>query len=511
MIPRAGQNASLECHIRSLEERLKMKLAAKLILLFVVAVIAVTAMASHFTSKQFFANVENRHAAIAESVATVGDQADFHQAISSGDKARFESIVQTVSNGGTHVRWVWLDDPDNIEFRPFLEDGSWIDENTRSTFSTTGISTQGRRMYFTYVPYVVDGRSGAVEITSPLNDVESQSRYTWLATLFAIAAMGLLSIGVIIIAGVRWIARPLESLTDKMQRVGQGDFSSDLKIHSKDELGQLAAAVNSMCDRLRQQQATIQRETNQRIEAIEQLRHADRLKTVGELAAGFAHEVGTPLNVISGRAEMILSDKTLPPDQIVKHTTAIKTESIRISEIIQKLLDFSRRTPSRKSMLDLRDVIQHSVDMILPLAETRQIEIEVSVPDSAAETSFDFNQMQQVLMNLIDNAIDASTKNQTVSVILSPVNPDASSKNNSPDDSKQEPARRWTIQVIDHGRGIAADIQTEIFQPFFTTKEVGSGTGLGLSIVHGIVEEHDGTIDCQSEPGSGTTITIYLP
>ena len=164
-----------------------------------------------------------------------------------------------------------------------------------------------------------------------------------------------------------------ELLTEKMERVGQGDFSSDLDIHSNDELGELSSAVNQMCQRLSKQQATIISQTNQRIEAMEQLRPCHRLKTVGQLAAGFAHEVGTPLNVVSGRAEMILSQPDLSPEQLKKHATAIKDESIRISDIIHKLLDFARRSPSRKSHGDLCEVIKHSVELIRPLTDKRKV------------------------------------------------------------------------------------------------------------------------------------------
>jgi signal transduction histidine kinase len=315
------------------------------------------------------------------------------------------------------------------------------------------------------------------------------------APILTVGGMGLLSIGGIMLAGVRWIARPLQQLTEKMERVGQGDFSSDLDINSNDELGMLSDAVNQMCERLRRQQDTIEHETNQRIETMEQLRHADRLKTVGQLAAGFAHEVGTPLNVISGRAEMILGESPLPADQVAKHATAIKDESDRISTIVHKLLDFARRSPSQKSKGDLRDVIKRSAELIRPLTEKRNINLNTDLPTDSADVNFDFNQFQQVLMNLIDNAVDASREGQSVDIVL----------------KQRSSGDRWAIQIIDHGSGIDSELQDNIFQPFFTTKEVGSGTGLGLSIVHGIVEEHDGTIRCESEMDLGTTITIELP
>jgi signal transduction histidine kinase len=121
--------------------------------------------------------------------------------------------------------------------------------------------------------------------------------------------------------------------------------------------------------------------------------------------------------------------------------------------------------------------------------------VNTDLTDGPAESNFDFNQLQQVLMNLIDNAVDASNEGQAVDVVL----------------KKRSTGNRWAIQIVDHGSGIAADLQNDIFQPFFTTKEVGSGTGLGLSIVHGIVKEHDGSIRCESEVDLGTTITIELP
>lgn len=469
----------------------KMKLAAKLILLFIIAVTAVTIMASQLASMQSFAGLEKRHRAIASSVDANQKTSGFQTAANTGTNIYFENLVRTLANNGTRIRWTWLE-TDSLVVRI---DPSIINNSSGQPVSTIDTASSGKRKYFTYVPVTLDGRQGAVEIATPLNDLDSQSRSNWFTAIFIIVATGFMCIGVVMIAGVRWIATPLASLTKKMERVGKGDFSSDLKIHANDELGQLAGAVNQMCDRLRQQQQTIEKETHQRIDAIEQLRHADRLKTVGQLAAGFAHEVGTPLNVISGRAEMILSDPNRSPEQIAKHATAVKTESERISKIIQKLLHFSRRSPSQKSTNDLREVIQHSVDLIQPLADKQRIKLIATLPATPAEASFDFNQLQQVIMNLIDNAVDASSADQTVTICLHP----------QPIDGQ------WKIEVIDHGSGIEQNQLDVIFEPFFTTKEVGSGTGLGLSIVHGIIEEHGGSIDCQSDLEKGTTMTVRMP
>ena len=247
-----------------------MKLAAKLILLFIIAVTAVTLMASQLSSMQSFANLEKRHREIAVSVDSIHTTPEFEKAIIEvGNNVYFERMVRTFSNHGTRIRWVWLDDEVESDYRPAIANPTVLKSSQGQKISITGTTRHGRRKYFTYLPVTLDGRAGAVEISTPLNDLDSQSRSTWITALFTIVATGLLSIGVVMIAGVRWIANPLAALTKKMERVGKGDFSSDLKIHSNDELGQLAGAVNQMCDRLRQQQHTIESETNQRIEAID--------------------------------------------------------------------------------------------------------------------------------------------------------------------------------------------------------------------------------------------------
>jgi len=467
-----------------------MKLAGKFILIFILAVIAVTAVSSHFTSKQFFESVEDRHE---EMTDLMQDQTEFQEAIETGDPIHIRQFVQTVTDESMQVRWVWFEQTTSREFQPAVDDARSI---SREGIASSMIgSTDGKRSLFTYYPVESQGRDGAIEIASSLEPVDAQAKQTWLTALLSIGVMGLFSIGVVMTLGVRWIAQPLGALTQKMERVGKGDFSNDLKIQSNDELAQLAVAVNQMCEQLQKQKCEIENETNQRIEALEQLRHADRLKTVGQLAAGFAHEVGTPLNVVTGRASMILTDKSMSQEKVWENAEAIQSESERISAIIKKLLDFARRGGSQKTVGDLRQVVHHAVDLVQPLAAKRNNMIQVDLPDSPAECEFDFNQMQQVMMNLIDNAVDASQPGDTIEINLAPAHD----------------ANRWVLDVIDHGEGVDPASRSSIFEPFFTTKDVGAGTGLGLSIVYGIVQEHGGSIELKSEPGQGSRFRILLP
>ena len=467
-----------------------MKLAGKFILIFILAVVAVTAVSSHFTSKQFFASVEERHE---EMTDLMTHQAGFHEAIDSGDPIHIRQVVQTVTDELMQVRWVWFEQTTSREFRPALDQASTVSE--RGTTSSLVGMANGERALFTYYPVESKGRNGAIEIASSLEPVDAQSKQTWLTALLLIGVMGLFSIGVVMTAGVRWIAQPLSALTRKMERVGHGDFSSDLEIHSNDELGQLASAVNQMCEQLQEQKCKIDNETNQRLLAMEQLRHADRLKTVGQLAAGFAHEVGTPLNVVTGRASMILTDHDMSPEKVQENARAIKSESERISAIIKKLLDFARRGGSQQAVGDLRQVVHRAVDLIRPLAAKRSIGIKTTMPDKGAFCEVDFNQMQQVVMNLIDNAVDASVDGDQIDISL------------TPDIDQQS----WVLDFTDHGEGMDLETQAKVFEPFFTTKGVGSGTGLGLSIVHGIIDEHGGKIELKSAVGQGSQFRISLP
>ncbi len=467
-----------------------MKLAGKFILTFIVAVIAVTAVSSHFTSKQFFESVEERHE---EMTDMVREQTEFKDALASGDPVHIRQFVKTVTDETMRVRWVWFEQTASREFRPSVDDARLLSQEGFLS-STIGFS-EGKRALYTYYPLESKGRRGAIEVTSSLEPVDAQAKQTWLTGLLSIGVMALFSIGVVMTLGVRWIAQPLGALTRKMERVGQGDFSSDLQISSHDELGQLAAAVNQMCEQLQEQKQEIEAEANQRIQALEQLRHADRLKTVGQLAAGFAHEVGTPLNVVAGRASMILTDPQMPLEKVRESAKAIKSESERISAIIKKLLDFARRGDSQKTVGDLRQVVHHAVDLIQPLAAQQNNMIEISLPDTPARCELDFNQMQQVMMNLIDNAVDASEPGSAIEIKLAADNTD----------------QCWLLDVVDHGQGIESAIEPNIFEPFYTTKDVGDGTGLGLSIVHGIVQEHGGSIALTSELGEGSRFRIKLP
>ncbi len=225
---------------------------------------------------------------------------------------------------------------------------------------------------------------------------------------------------------------------------------------------------------------------------IDQLRHADRLATIGKLASGVAHELGTPLNVISGRAE-IAATENLGPKERVENAKVVLAQAARMEHIIHQLLGFSRRAGQTRSPTSVLSLARRAVSLVESVAKKRRIELDVSGVDVRLEVSD--SEIVQVLSNLLTNAIDATNDGGRVVIeVLAP-----------------KGAEAVTIRVVDQGTGIAPPLLARVFEPFFTTKEVGKGTGLGLSVSYGIVRDHGGTIEVESTPGQGSTFSVILP
>jgi signal transduction histidine kinase len=305
---------------------------------------------------------------------------------------------------------------------------------------------------------------------------------------------------------VAWIGRPLQRLIEKTRRIGDGDLAGPLFLHGHDELTELARAVNGMCDQLATAWDRLRAETEARVEALEQLRHTDRLRTVGTLASGIAHELGTPLNVVSGRAGLILAGSgALPASKVAENAGIIKTQAERMTKIIRQLLDFARQHPREAVSLDLRTIVSETIEMLGSLAKKHGARLKVVLGDDPFTTNADRSQIQQVLTNLIVNAVQATTASSEVTVVC------RRAVMRPPQGVEGYDGEYLCIDVWDEGEGVAEENVGHIFDPFFTTKDVGKGTGLGLSIAYGIVREHGGWIDVKSERGKGSCFSVYLP
>ena len=245
----------------------------------------------------------------------------------------------------------------------------------------------------------------------------------------------------------------------------------------------------------------VERERSSRALAVEQLRHAERLNIIGKLAAGVAHELGTPLNVISGSAEML--EGTEPThSNVTRYTTIILEQTKKMTLIIRHLLDFGRRGGASRMTLDLNELGSHAVELLLPMANKRDCQLLFEAGPLSVPVVVNAMEIEQVFSNLIVNALQAMSKGGTARVRVAV----------EARETRGAAFRPFAyVTVRDDGPGISEQDIPRVFYPFFTTNEVGEGTGLGLSVSYGIVEDHGGTIEVSSEQGSGACFGVLLP
>ncbi len=341
-----------------------------------------------------------------------------------------------------------------------------------------------------------------LEVSQSLERMHAQIRDGVTAIIWQSLLLLCLAAVCVLLLGAVFVARPVGQLIDFARRVGEGDLTQRLSLRGRDELAELAQALNTMCERLAEARAQITAETNERIRTVEQLRHADRLKTVGQLAAGIAHELGTPLNVVSGHAKMITTGES-SPQEIQESARIILDQTAHITAVIRQLLDFARPNKPVPSDVDLAELARHTTHLLGHLASERRVRLTLSEPLSATLVRVDGGQIRQALTNLIVNAVQAVPSGKAVTVQLRTMSVAAP--------GSQSPRDFACLVVQDEGPGIAAEDLPRLFDPFFTTKPVGEGSGLGLSVARGIVEENGGFIEVKSTPGQGSSFAIYLP
>ena len=224
----------------------------------------------------------------------------------------------------------------------------------------------------------------------------------------------------------------------------------------------------------------------------DQLRHADRLATIGQLSAGVAHELNEPLGNILAFAQLAAKEPGVP-DQVARDLEKIVTTSLHAREIIKKLMLFARQKPPRKTQVSLNAVIEEGLYFLESRCAKEGVAVERRLATGLPEIVADPSQLNQVLVNLVVNAIQAMPEGGTLTIAT------------RPSDSYV------VLTVEDTGAGMDQEVQSRIFTPFFTTKDIHEGTGLGLPVVHGIVSSHGGTIGVDSTPGQGTRFEIRLP
>ena len=331
--------------------------------------------------------------------------------------------------------------------------------------------------------------------------------------MIAYTVFGMLTIAVLSWIFVwRVVAVPLKTLEAGTEKLAEGQLGYQIETKSHDELGDLAGSFNTMSLQLRAANEEIvawartledrvDEKTRELRRAHDQMLQAEKMASIGKMAAVVAHEINNPLSGILTYARLlrkwIENDETDEKhrDEAKQCLELIASESRRCGDLVKNLLTFSRTAPMNPEPTDLQAVVERMVRLVQHKLEMTGIQLQVDFAPDLPRIYCDAAQIEQVLVALVMNSIDAMPRGGNL-WIRARVLPDSD---------------QIEIQVRDDGSGIPPEILPHIFEPFLTTKESGRGVGLGLAISHSIIERHHGRIEVQSEVGRGTTFTIRLP
>ena len=361
------------------------------------------------------------------------------------------------------------------------------------------------------VPLEQSGRRLAVVASvsmASVDQVETQGRAVLFQ--FAIPTIAIVTLLIDVVMR-RLIHRPIGELRRTIQRVSAGDLSSRATIFRHDELGTVATGLNGMLGQLDRANDLLQQkvadataelrlrnaeleESNQRMLALrEALTRAERMAAVGQMAASVAHQVGTPLNLVSGYVQMIREDLQTDPG-VRERLRIVETQLSQVTHVLRTVLDRARQ-PSARAPIAVAALLDRACTIARPRAARSGVTLDASSGGVLGESEIrgDAAQLEIALLSLMTNAIDAMPNGGTLCV------------RGSQDDG-------WVrIEVSDTGHGISPELMPRLFDPWVTTKPEGRGTGLGLGIVREVVHTHGGRITAKSTPGEGATFVIELP
>jgi len=345
------------------------------------------------------------------------------------------------------------------------------------------------------------GHIGGVSIlrhTSLMEKEIEKSKWSIVVTIFVLICGTL----VLILLGTRkWVTHPISKLMDGINHLSKGDLGHQIDLRRRDELSQLAQAFNQMAVDLRIARERILQEAETKLELERSLRQSEKLATIGQLASELAHEIGTPLNIIHGRAELI--QKRLGENaEIHKYLDIILHQTERITKIIQQLLGLVRKKKPEWKALNIGIILENTLDLLDQQIQKQSVRVVKDVTDNLPLVNGNPDQLQQVFLNLILNAIQSMPEGGRLCL-------SASMKRISREGFEEDRRQYAEVCVEDTGVGMEKEVIQQIFDPFFTTKE--TGTGLGLMVTQGIVQDHEGWIEVKSEVGKGSVFKVYLP
>ena len=362
--------------------------------------------------------------------------------------------------------------------------------------------------------YIRADGSGVVHLITVLRDGEAVGKAALLLSLapekarltrsrqilmayFVLDFVLLLVLGSFVLS--RIVVNPINRLLSATEKITGGHYGQRLHVSGSAELALLATAFNKMSTALQdkdqqvvEQMAALEKANGELRLAREETLRTEKMASIGVLAAGMAHEIGTPLASIMGYAELAAGEQ--PGDGAIQdYTSRIVADCSRIDRIVRGLLDFSRPRASGGECTDVRNVVQSVVDLMTEQGVFKERSLRVKIDDELVSARCDQYQLQQVMINLLLNSRDATSVGGTIMI-----------RAGREDDHIR-------LDVIDNGTGIADETITHIFDPFFTTKPPGTGTGLGLAISARIIEGFGGRITAASKVGQGSRFSVLLP
>ena len=470
-----------------------MRLTVKLVLWFFVCVVVAVGVSGFHTVTGELERYEDELVAKHVVMGRVL-RAAFSEVMDTDGEARAVSVLDyTDKRMFVDIRWVHLDDAAPPERRPHTPIA-----NLTPLLADREVHDKSDGKLRSYIPVHIEGRPifSALEFSEQLDgerEVVARALVRELRVVVAVAFATGIASGIL---GLLFVARPMRLLIEHARRVGRGDLSPMATSRRNDEIAELGREMNAMCIQLSEAQSAQKK-------ALEQLRHGERLSWVGKLASGLAHELGTPLNVITLRAKAIAQGRAAG-ERARDAASSIAEQAMRMTNLVRHLLDFARRRAPQRDIVDVTAVVRRTADLIGTVAAKAKIRIAVRIDPQTREVRGDGGQLEQVLMNLLMNGIQAISGGGTIEVATANVTAQP------PADHGGSEEQYVRISVRDTGSGIPDEALPHIFEPFFTTKVVGEGTGLGLAVCYGIVRDHGGWIDVKTG-GDGSEFLVYLP
>jgi len=334
----------------------------------------------------------------------------------------------------------------------------------------------------------VEGKIIGILYVGILEQKFNDMRNKAIAMFLGIACAGMIIALIVSNFLAKGVLHPIKHLIYASHQWASGNLDYRVETTAKDEISELTDTFNLMASSLKERDERLKEYTQQ------QIMKSERLATLGQLAAGVAHEINNPLGAILMYSHLFLEEMG-DEDSHRKNLEKVVAEATRCKNIVRGLLDFARQSEPNVEEADANDILKRTLSLIQNQALFQNIKVNLALSPSLPRTMMDSSQMQQVFTNIILNAAEAVAGEGKLT-IASRVTADGSSVE---------------IEITDTGCGIPRENIEKVFDPFFTTKEVGRGTGLGLAVSYGIIARHKGIIEVKSEPGKGTTFIVRLP